>query len=146
MATTAKHPDDPNGPKPQDEIVDKLFNLNEISKPARDQRLLEARITFALACVLIMLGAGLIFWEALQSPSQILTAKTAVGALMSLVGGGLLKLHKSAHEQLEQIRKDQDAQAMILLIKNDAERDKALRDYALRLNEKKGFWKRLTGG
>jgi len=142
MSSPAQHP---NVPKPQDDIVDKLFDLNEISRPARDQRLLEARITFLLACVLILLGAGLIFWVALQSPSQLRTAKTAVGALMGLVGGGLLKLHKSAHEQLEEIRKDQDAQAMILLIKDDNERDKALREYALKQSEKKGFWKRLTG-
>ena len=93
-----------------------------------------------------MLGAGLVFWVAVQSPAELLTTKTAVGALTGLVGGYLLKLHKSAHEQLEGIRKDQEAQALILLIKDDKQRDQALRDYALRPIETKGFWKRVTGG
>jgi hypothetical protein len=85
---------------------DGLDGLDQITKPVHQQRVFETRTTFVLACLLLILGAGLITWGALRSQSQLLIEKTAAGALISLVGGTVLKLHKSAHEQLEKYRRD----------------------------------------
>ncbi len=137
---------DKGGNHPESDIVEKLYVLDEISKPAHQQRVLEARATFALAYVLLIIGAVLLIWGALQSQSQLHTAKAAAGALVSIVGAAVLKLHKSAHAQLNQLRRDRDAMHLILQIRSDEARDKAILDFAGTLSGKKpGVWKRWFG-
>jgi hypothetical protein len=94
---------------------------------------------------LLLVGAGLIFWGALHSEADFTRGKLAAGALIGIGGGTLLKLHKSAHDQLEKYRKDQAVMTMIGLIKHDDERDKAIKDF-LADQKNKGLWKRITGG
>jgi hypothetical protein len=131
---------------PESEVVDKLYELDAISKPVHNQRVLEAKATFALAYVLLIAGAVLIIWGALQSPAQLHVGKTAAGALISVIGGTVLKLHKSAHTQLDKFRRDRDAMHMLLQMRSDDARDKAIQDFVTSLSDKKpGFWKRLLG-
>jgi hypothetical protein len=134
--------DTPSNPKNQFE--ERFFKLDEISRPVRNQRLIEARITFGLACLLIVLGVGLVFWSALQSPAEVKIAKAALGVMMSVGGGTLLKLHKSAHDQLIKDQDDREMRTMIALISDTEKRDQAILDY-LADHKRKSLWKRLFG-
>jgi cytochrome c biogenesis protein CcdA len=130
-----------------DEPVTSLLKLDEVSRPVHSHIVLEARVTFVMAMCLLAIGTGLIVWGAVQfNPSQLHLMKAAAGALISVIGGVVLKLHKNARSDLNRFRRDRDAMHMVLQISDHRARDEAIKKIADSLqNEKRGFWKRLFG-
>jgi hypothetical protein len=109
-------------------------------------RLVEGRVTFWAAIALLGVGTVILVIGALGSGAQMHTAKLATGALLNLIGGVILKLHREVHARLERFHRDRDQMHMVLRINDDHARDRAIQDCARFLrDEKAGWWKLLRG-
>lgn len=132
--------------RPQDEIIRSLAGLDEITRPIHKLRLVEGRVTFWAAIALLGVGTVILVIGALGSGAQMHTAKLATGALLNLIGGVILKLHREVHARLERFHRDRDQMHMVLRINDDHARDRAIQDCARFLrDEKAGWWKLLRG-
>jgi hypothetical protein len=130
--------------RPEDEIVQSLAGLDEITRPIHDLRIVEARVTFWSAIALLGIGTVILVVGALGSGAQLHSARLAAGALLNLIGGAILKLHKDVHAKLDRFHRDRDQMHMILRIEDKHPRDRAIEECARSLrDEKAGWWKRL---
>lgn len=103
-------------------------------------------MTFWAAIALLGVGTVILVIGALGSGAQMHTAKLATGALLNLIGGVILKLHREVHARLERFHRDRDQMHMVLRINDDHARDRAIQDCARFLrDEKAGWWKLLRG-
>jgi hypothetical protein len=132
--------------RPEHEIVESLAGLDEITRPIHNQRIVEARVTFWSAIVLLAIGTVILVIGAFGSGAQMHSAKLAVGALLNLVGGAILKLHKDVDAKLDRFHRDRDQMHMILRIQDKYTKDRAIEECARSLRDPKaGRWKRLLG-
>src|ERR1700683_3821101 len=104
--------------RPENEIVHSLAGLDEITRPIHNLRILEARVTFWSAIVLLSIGTVILVIGAFGSGAQMHFARLATGALLNLIGGAILKLHRNVHAKLERFQRDRDQMHMILQIEN----------------------------
>jgi hypothetical protein len=132
--------------RPEDEIVSSLAGLDEITRPIHSLRLVEARVTFWSAILLLGIGTTVLVIGAFGSGARMHAAKLATGALLNLIGGAILKLHKNVHAKLERFHRERDQMHMVLQIQDKYSRDRAIQECARSLGEEKdGWWKRLLG-
>jgi uncharacterized membrane protein YraQ (UPF0718 family) len=130
----------------EDEIVGNLAGLDEITRPIHNLRLVEARVTFWSAIALLGIGTLILIIGAFGSGTQMQSAKLGAGALLNLIGGVILKLHRDVHAKLDRFHRDRDQIHMILQIADRDARDRAIEEFARSLqDEKAGWWKRLAG-
>jgi len=130
----------------EEQIVQSLAGLDEITRPIHDLRLAEARATFCSAIILLAVGTVILVAGAWGSGAQMHSARLAAGALLDLIGGAILKLHKDVHAKLERFRRDRDRMHMILQIQDKHARDRAIQECARSLGDGKvGWWRRLVG-
>jgi len=74
------------------------------------------------------------------------SAVLAVGALLNLIGGAILKLHRDVHAKLDRFHRDREQMDMILRIEDKHARDRAIEECARSMrDERAGWWKRLLG-
>src|ERR1022692_825283 len=88
----------------QDEIIQSLAGLDEITRPIHNLRIVEARVTFWSAIALLGIGTVILVIGALGSGAQLHSARLATGALLNLIGGAILKLHRDVHAKLDRWR------------------------------------------
>jgi hypothetical protein len=132
--------------RPQDEIIQSLAGLDEITRPIHNLRIVEARVTFWSAIALLGIGTVILVIGALGSGAQLHSARLATGALLNLIGGAILKLHRDVHAKLDRFHRDRDQMHMILRIEDKHARDRAIEECARSLrDEKVGWWQRLFG-
>ena len=105
-------------------MVQSLAGLDEITGPIHNLRIVEARVTFWSAIVLLGIGTVILVTGAFGFGAQMHSAMLATGALLNLIGGAILKLHRDVHAKLDRFHRD---------------RARSMRD------EKAGWWKRLLG-
>jgi hypothetical protein len=124
------------------EIVQSLAGLDEITRPIHNQRIVEARVTFWFAIVLLAIGTVILVIGALGSSAEMHSSKLAVGALLNLIGGAILKLHKDVHAKLDRFHRDRDQMHMILQIQDRHARDQAIETCAESLRDGKAVWRK----
>jgi hypothetical protein len=130
----------------ENEIVQSLAGLDEITRPIHNLRILEARVTFWSAIVLLGIGTVILVIGAFGSGAQMHFARLATGALLNLIGGAILKLHRNVHAKLERFQRDRDQVHMILQIEDQHARDRAIQECARSLrDENAGWWRRILG-
>ena len=130
----------------ENEIVQSLAGLDEITRPIHNLRILEARVTFWSAIVLLGIGTVILVIGAFGSGAQMHFARLATGALLNLIGGARLKLHRNVHAKLERFQRDRDQVHMILQIEDQHARDRAIQECARSLrDENAGWWRRILG-
>jgi hypothetical protein len=128
----------------ENEIVQTLAGLDEITRPIHYLRILEALVTFWSAIVLLGTGTAILVVGAFGSGAQMHSARLATGALLNLIGGAILKLHRNVHAKLERFQRDRDQMHMILQIDDQHARDRAIQECARSLrDENAGWWNRL---
>jgi len=126
------------------EIIESLVGLDEVSRPIHNQRILEARVTFWCAIVLLATGSLLLIFGALGGTSELPVAKAVAGALLNVIGTFVLRLYKNVNAKLDRFRRDRDAMHMILQIADKHARDRAIQEFSKYLqDEKVSWWKRL---
>ena len=127
-----------------EEIVQSLAGLDEITRPIHNLRILEARVTFWSAIVLLCLGTIVLVIGALGSSDRMHSARLTTGALLNLIGGAILKLHKDVHTKLDRFHRDRDQMQMVLRIADQHARDRAIQECARSFRDDRlGWWKRL---
>jgi hypothetical protein len=132
--------------RPQDEIIRSLAGLDEIARPIHNLRIVEARVTFWSAIALLGIGTVILIIGAFGSGDRMLSTRLATGALLNLIGGAILKLHRDVHAKMDRFHRDRDQMYMILRIEDKHARDRAIQECARSLrDEKAGWWKRLLG-
>jgi hypothetical protein len=130
----------------EDQIVQSLAGLGEITRPIHKLCIVEARVTFWSAIALLGIGTVILVIGALGSGAQMHSAKLAGGALLNLIGAAILKLHRQVHAKLDRFHRDRDQMHMILRIEDRHARDRAIEECARFLrSENSGWWKRLLG-
>jgi len=130
----------------EDEIAQSLAGLDEITRPIHNLRILEARVTFWSAIGLLGLGTIVLVIGALGSGADMHAARLAAGALLNLIGGAILKLHKDMHAKLERFHRDRDQMHMVLQIQDRHARDRAIEECSRYLrHDRVVWWKRLLG-
>lgn len=103
-------------------------------------------MTFWSAIALLGIGTVILVIGALGSGAQLHSARLATGALLNLIGGAILKLHRDVHAKLDRFHRDRDQMHMILRIEDKHARDRAIEECARSLrDEKVGWWQRLFG-
>jgi uncharacterized membrane protein YraQ (UPF0718 family) len=128
----------------EDEIAQSLAGLDEITRPIHNLRILEARVTCWSAIGLLGLGTIVLVIGALGSDMH--AARLAAGALLNLIGGAILKLHKDMHAKLERFHRDRDQMHMVLQIQDKYARDRAIEECSRYLrHDRVVWWKRLLG-
>src|ERR1017187_10097064 len=131
--------------RPQDEIIQSLAGLDEITRPIHNLRIVEARVTFWSAIALLGIGTVILVIGALGSGAQLHSARLATGALLNLIGA-ILKLHRDVHAKLDRFHRDRDQMHMILRTEDKHARDRAIEACPRSLpDEKVGWWQRLSG-
>jgi hypothetical protein len=74
------------------------------------------------------------------------SSRLATGALLNLIGGAILKLHKDVNAKLDRFHRDRDRMHMILQIEDKLARSRAIEECARSFGDGKvGWWKRLVG-
>jgi uncharacterized membrane protein YraQ (UPF0718 family) len=132
--------------RPEDEIVLSLAGLDEITRPIHRLRMLEAGVTFWSAILLLAIGTIVLVIGAFGSGAGMQSARLSAGALLNLIGGAILKLHKDMHTKLERFHRDRDRMHMVLQMQDKHSRDRAIQQCEWSLREPKaGWWKRLLG-
>src|ERR1035438_5994213 len=112
--------------RPQDEIIQSLAGLDEITRPIHNLRIVEARVTFWSAIALLGIGTVILVIGALGSGAQLHSARLATGALLNLIGGAILKLHRDVHAKVDRFHRDRD-QMHMRMFSSPIPRDKELR-------------------
>jgi hypothetical protein len=130
----------------EDPIVQSLAGLDEITRPIHNLRIVEARVTFWSAIALLGVGTVILVIGAFGPSAQMHSAVLAVGALLNLIGGAILKLHRDVHAKLDRFHRDREQMDMILRIEDKHARDRAIEECARSMrDERAGWWKRLLG-
>jgi hypothetical protein len=80
--------------------------------------LVEARVTFWAAIVLLAIGTVILIIGAFGSGDRMHLATLAAGALLNLIGGAILKIHRDVHAKLDRFHRDRDQMHMILQIQD----------------------------
>jgi hypothetical protein len=120
-----------------DEVVQSLVGLDDVTRPIHKQRVLEARVTFWSAIVLLAIGTLLLVLGALGGSSQILQARAARWRAAQFDRRRLVEALQQRSRQARPVSQRPGC---------DAHDSTAIQDFAKFLRDDKvSWWRRLIG-
>jgi hypothetical protein len=127
----------------EDEIATSLVGY-EITVPVHQDLMLQARVSFWLAVGLVVVGVGLLVWAVLTG-ADVKSIKSVAGIVINVLGGFSLRLYTRIGDRLSLACRHEEMKSAIARIGDPAKRDDALVKYADSLQEKRGWFRRLSG-
>jgi hypothetical protein len=119
-------------PGDEPELINSFYSESELTKPVRHQvqgeQMRQARLTFnaaiaigALGTLVLLSGIVVSFFDVRKGVSP-----TAAGIVMEVLSFFAIKFHRETNQRLDEIRRDENAIALVARIRDLEKRDEAI--------------------
>jgi len=116
----------------ESELINSLYSESELTRPVRQQvqgeQMRQAKLTFnaaitigALGILVLLSGIVLSFFDVRRGVSP-----TVAGIVMDVLSFFAIKFHRETNQRLDEIRRDENAIALVARIRDRGKRDEAI--------------------
>jgi hypothetical protein len=121
-------------PEDESELISSFYSESELTRPVRYQvqgeQMRQAKLTFnaaiaigALGTLVLLSGIVVSFFDVRRGVSP-----TAAGIVMDVLSFFAIKFHRETNQRLDEIRRDENAIALVARIQDLRKRDEAICD------------------
>jgi hypothetical protein len=119
-------------PEDESELINSFYSESELTRPVRHQvhgeQMRQAKLTFnaaiaigALGTLVLLSGIVVSFFDVPRGVSP-----TAAGIVMDVLSFFAIKFHRETNQRLDEIRRDENAIALVARIQDIRKRDEAI--------------------
>ena len=119
-------------PEDEPELINSFYSESELTRPVRHQvhgeQMRQAKLTFnaaiaigALGTLVLLSGIVISFFDLAKGVSP-----TAAGIVMDVLSFFAIKFHRETNQRLDEIRRDENAIALVARIQDIRKRDEAI--------------------
>ena len=119
-------------PGDESELINSFYSESELTRPVRHQvqgeQMRQAKLTFnaaiaigALGTLVLLSGIVVSFFDVRRGMSP-----TAAGIVMDVLSFFAIKFHRETNQRLDEIRRDENAIALVARIRDVRKRDEAI--------------------
>jgi hypothetical protein len=119
-------------PGDESELIDSFYSESELTRPVRHQvqgeQMRQAKLTFNAAIAMGALGTLVLLFGIIVSFIDVRrgVSPTAAGIVMDLLSFFAIKFHRETNQRLDEIRRDENAIALVARIQDLKRRDEAI--------------------
>jgi hypothetical protein len=119
-------------PGDESELIDSFYSESELTRPVRHQvqgeQMRQAKLTFNAAIAMGVLGTLVLLSGIVVSFFDIRrgVSPTAAGIVMDVLSFFAIKFHRETNQRLDEIRRDENAIALVARIQDLRRRDEAI--------------------
>jgi hypothetical protein len=119
-------------PGDESELIDSFYSESELTRPIRHQvqgeQMRQAKLTFNAAIAIGVLGTLVLLCGIVVSFFDVQrgASPTAAGIVMDVLSFFAIKFHRETNQRLDEIRRDENAIALVARIRDARKRDEAI--------------------
>jgi hypothetical protein len=119
-------------PGDEPELIDSFYSESELTRPVRHQvqgeQMRQAKLTFNAAFAMGVLGTLVLLSGIVVSFFDVRrgVSPTAAGIVMDILSFFAIKFHRETNQRLDEIRRDENAIALVARIQDLRKRDEAI--------------------